>query len=381
MAQGFWVFALSVLGFGCLVSNSLASAAFVVSLALILNLIFSHQSGFEKFKNSAWVLLYAAVTLLGLWFYAPGFYQFEAAFSRWFLLVSWLMVVSGAFLLPKISEKNIKLIELSVQAGVLVLWCTCIYQAYVLNMHRVVGFHRNPNFLAAALLPSIVYFGEKYKFQIQKTREFLNLNLLFLMLVVHTMLLTATRTTIPLVFVYLSFFGFSILKNNFKFNRKRVLWCAVFVLACIWALSFLPVWRRFDLVYMIQDPAILSRFEIWKINFQNFLEHPFLGVGFMQNYLSVEDYPSLQKYMGNEVRGLLAHNTFLQVAVESGVLGLASFVGVLLRAWYKFKSLRWHLFVVLVAGLADTMLHLNRAQPSILLFSILTLLFFNKDSD
>lgn len=82
-----------------------------------------------------------------------------------------------------------------------------------------------------------------------------------------------------------------------------------------------------------------SRIKIWEVALKMIKEHPLLGVG-NGNYVSLYDtyvkkYPKLSyPYYHN----MPAHNSYLKVWSELGVLGIASFLGVLICALLKVRK-------------------------------------------
>ncbi len=83
----------------------------------------------------------------------------------------------------------------------------------------------------------------------------------------------------------------------------------------IWALRFVDVsdtWRRFGSTLSSGD-TMSGRLVIWRQALQAFLEHPIVGVG----------SGALQSYTETHIgRGVVAHNTYLSVAAELGLIGL-----------------------------------------------------------
>lgn len=69
--------------------------------------------------------------------------------------------------------------------------------------------------------------------------------------------------------------------------------------------------------------ALFSRVEIWKFSFKMFLDNPILGIG-------LGSYPNVYfGYKGTSTWHLHSHNIFIQCACELGIIGLVSFVWLL----------------------------------------------------
>jgi len=83
-----------------------------------------------------------------------------------------------------------------------------------------------------------------------------------------------------------------------------------------------------------------SRIKLWKTAIMMIKEHPILGVG-NGNYISrYDEYVS--KYKGlsyNAYKRYPAHNSYLKVESELGIIGIVSFLGVLVTALFRVKKL------------------------------------------
>jgi O-antigen ligase len=88
----------------------------------------------------------------------------------------------------------------------------------------------------------------------------------------------------------------------------------------------------------VQDNAIVGRFSEGVIAFRMFLDHPILGVG-PGNYPLL--YASYARDLGIDGRILRnPHNMFLQLAAESGILGLGSFLAIGAAAYTALNRAR-----------------------------------------
>ena len=84
-----------------------------------------------------------------------------------------------------------------------------------------------------------------------------------------------------------------------------------------------------------QDPSINTRLLMWKTTFEIIKEKPLLGSGigtFKMNYLDyqaefLKDNPYYVKYSGKAGE---AHNEYLQIWAELGIIGLGIFIGIIL---------------------------------------------------
>lgn len=73
------------------------------------------------------------------------------------------------------------------------------------------------------------------------------------------------------------------------------------------------------------EPSVERRLRIWRLGVQMFSEHPFTGVG-RGNYLAAyPDYTWMDPRLPSTPMG--AHNSPTQIAAETGLIGLAAFLG------------------------------------------------------
>lgn len=91
--------------------------------------------------------------------------------------------------------------------------------------------------------------------------------------------------------------------------------------------------KRAKSIFDLEEASNKGRLGIWKANLQSVSEHPFLGLGFGNSALALDED------IGASRRGASAHNFYLDSAVETGVLGgLASIVFFLTLAGALFRK-------------------------------------------
>jgi len=152
------------------------------------------------------------------------------------------------------------------------------------------------------------------------------------------------------------FFGIIILaifKNKTKikehsapFAKKFIIMLIIFILAfpassLIYSFSYqggdgdtLLAFKRAKTIIDIDELSVKSRMGIWKASFQSILKHPILGVG-------IGNYPVvLNEDISAAKKGASAHNLYLDVASEMGILGLI----VLLMIFFEIFKLCWKKF-------------------------------------
>jgi O-antigen ligase len=192
--------------------------------------------------------------------------------------------------------------------------------------------------------------------------------LLYIPLATTAVILTASRTAfIVLVFSFL-YIGLTLIRM--KGPRK---WAMLLLLAA--GLGVLTqtvdmqsaIDRLSSTGDQLETGNISSRGEIWKAGLDMFEERPLLGVG-IGNFAAM-----LERQIGfNQV----AHNVFLTILVESGLVGLAVYVLVVAALWraamrYDAERRRMWLFVCLIWLAACFALSWDYSKPTWLLFSII----------
>jgi len=90
--------------------------------------------------------------------------------------------------------------------------------------------------------------------------------------------------------------------------------------------------KRAKSIADLEELSVKSRLGIWKSSFESVLKHPLLGVG-IGNYAVVlnEDVSAAKK-------GASAHNLYLDIASEMGLLGLAAFLMIILSIFKRIRK-------------------------------------------
>ncbi|MCC7264039.1 MAG: O-antigen ligase family protein [Candidatus Latescibacteria bacterium] len=130
-----------------------------------------------------------------------------------------------------------------------------------------------------------------------------------------------------------------------------------------------------------QDPSINHRYHIWQVTWQMIQEHPLLGSGYgsyARRFLEVRQ--ALQNQGEFPVEGwnthfdaLYAHNEYLQIWAESGLLGLVGFVGLMVvvvagavKAEWQTKSpdlVLWGAIGLIAVMLVDSLVNYPLRLP------------------
>ncbi|BAY24258.1 hypothetical protein NIES2100_40520 [Calothrix sp. NIES-2100] len=175
------------------------------------------------------------------------------------------------------------------------------------------------------------------------------LNYLYIPSAFFAMLLTGSRGAL-----LTSLFGFLyIFSNLHRLNlRVRVVFLVLLTLFIINIPNFVPLellQRLGTIESSIAEGDLNGRVEIWQAGLRSFLRNPILGVG-------------SNAFRASTDIGKLAHNTYLSILVELGVIGFTLFLVIIINVVYhaihqqKFQRNFW-LAILLVLGIGISSLN------------------------
>jgi O-antigen ligase len=199
-----------------------------------------------------------------------------------------------------------------------------------------------------------------------------------LVLAITTVLLTASRgamlaTVVAFVIVPLTHARLTM--------KQRVAIILTVLLLVIGSLQFIPAssWDRLSTVpHELERGTLTGRTIIWKAGWELFSAHPFVGIG--ANAFRVMVSRVLAEPIHRGIPGMPpappAHNTFLSVLVEEGVIGLALFcglLGVLALSLRTMPGLQRQLWIVCLAtwAVGVSSLTWEMRKPTWFLFGLL----------
>ena len=155
-----------------------------------------------------------------------------------------------------------------------------------------------------------------------------------------TILLTASRGATLATVVALAIVPLTQARLN---GRQRTALLLTIVLLISGALYFVPAtsWERLStLPTEFAQGTFTGRTIIWKAGWEIFRAHPFVGIGANAFRLVVSRVLTDPIRVGEPDGAPPAHNTFLSVLVEQGVLGFAVFCAMLIALALSLRSLQ-----------------------------------------
>jgi len=128
--------------------------------------------------------------------------------------------------------------------------------------------------------------------------------------------------------------------------------------------------RKFLSIADLKDPATRHRFVMWHTGIDIVKEHPLLGTGigsFKKIYPKYQSkYLKTKKYGMFEGLSMFAHNDYLEITADSGILGLGTFLWLIVALyWIAFKRLKRldeskyspNLLIIILSSLTAILIH------------------------
>ena len=124
------------------------------------------------------------------------------------------------------------------------------------------------------------------------------------------------------------------------FWRKKILLLIPIMLLVIYVASPLSVQQRAKSTLSGEDRTFTMRTALWKSGWKIFKDYPLTGCGFRCVDLVNSQYPDPTGYVAR-FRGM--HNNLIQVAVDTGILGVTAWLGI----WFYFFRFLYHKAITL----------------------------------
>jgi len=280
------------------------------------------------------------------------------------ILKSWVIIPLVYFVLlinyiKSVKDLNTALYSYLASSAFLCLWG--FYQAlsgqYITIDQRVSGPFESANYLAMYITPAFVYsvvlflrafIHNKFENADTKWNKFENgiyigiAVVLFLTVLVLTQSYGGIAGSFAAIFIYIIYERFKVTEKQSKkfLNRFIVFILMIFILGG--GLTALLNHEKFEnLTKFDERTSISTRLEIWKVGLGLIKENPVLGIGLGQYEKRYAE--DAQRLLGKkpfeEVR-LHSHNLYMEFWLQSGLLGLISFIWLVILAFKQvYKNL------------------------------------------
>jgi O-antigen ligase len=200
---------------------------------------------------------------------------------------------------------------------------------------RITGTETDPNFfgiqqvLAVPLILSLFY---TYK---NKAVKIFLLSIFFLVL--YTIVFTYSRTAMLALgaVLFLSF-----LRPIF-FKRRNFTPLIIMILIFLVLIPFVPTeyWQRAKSITNLEDAAIRSRIGAWRLGLNMVRQNPFRGVGFgVFQYEYLKEAIIAPDVSGIYQTAMFAHNSFIELAAEAGLIAFVFFSLIIFSAFKYLKK-------------------------------------------
>lgn len=303
---------------------------------LFIGIIFSSQNGesgrripFNRTSLNIPIILFFLVIFISL----KKSLVSEISVEEFIIWINYFFIYFFAVNLE--NEKHPLLINTIVFWGILFVGFG-FYQRFFWQVKNVDGNFANPNIFAGFLIliiPVIFKDWGKQGGHFSRIRYFIGAIFLIALFLTGSL-----GGFFSLVLAYLIFYWS-------KFNQKaRISLLLIIGLALIWV-----IWTKF------QEPGVYNRLIWWQGALRMIGEHPWFGVGlggFGRLYL---------KYKIAGLNSTYAHNFYLQLAGEIGIIGLLIFLWLIYRFWRfsPFSGIKIGIAAVLIHNLIEYNLFLS----------------------
>ncbi len=308
-----------------------AKAAVAIGFVLLLIMWIAERVNSTVMTESIWrstklrllvlvVGVYLGICVLSIFVSDYPLLSIRGCFGKWFKNLLLCMVVADIGVRPNVARRCATVLACSsvlvvIEAITQEMFKRGVFRGYPLLMYgRMTGPYENPGDLATYLIV-IVPLLLAYLIAFRPRTSWW----LWILLFVQVMCLVRTQTLGA--WLGLGAGVFTVLVINPRLRRWGII---IFGLVVIAAGFNLQQEGRFQRIASSVDLGMADRRVMWHAAIDMIRDRPILGHGvntFMANYL--------RYWVGGERQPRYAHNCYLQVAAETGLIGLASFLGVL----------------------------------------------------
>jgi O-antigen ligase len=294
--------------------------------------------------------------------------------SRSLLLLMAIPLVS-IFYLSFNSERNA---WIKFAVACMVLGAQALIDTQILNEARADGGHNSAAFGFTALAMTSVMIASYYRFS--QIRFGKVIYFLALLMGICAMILSGTRTS------WLAGFAVVVIAMIFYLNRysflKRALIAITLLTGILIVGSSLPiVQKRVDQMIEMVSPyvkgeeqtefnSLRKRVELWKLGWQMGMENKIFGLGHSRIKQEINEYVAKAPHLKGLGTKSHLHNQFMQTFAMSGLVGLFSFVALLICHFWIFtkylgKQYSMQVRCFALAGLLLMVAYLLKSVPGV----------------
>lgn len=349
-------FLLCVLIFFLPISKAIIEITAGLSILLFLIKKFMLKKWLKKTPLNLTLFIYLAVCFLSIFLSSSAKISVKTFLNKILENVFLFFLVSETFISKK--RLNILFTILFLSSGLIGI--DGIYQFFThqdflrnrpsLDIPRIYASFTSPNALGCYLNFSLAFLAVYFFTGINSKKQKISLAVLFCLLFI-CLLLTVSRGA------WLAFFCSAAFMSVFIPHMRVFFLIILLIIISMRPLCYSFLRERLNNILTLRDIIDRDREMIWQTGWRMFMAHPWVGLGlgtFMFNFekFVIEGYPNTIPY---------AHNCYLQIASEIGVIGLTSFLAILFVFFYQglkallLKETKTFSWSILLASLTATL--------------------------
>lgn len=291
-----------------------------IDVLLIMSLIFVTFYLFNEKLNFQYHFQIACLFILLSVFYTYGYYLFrtDTTIQPIIELILFFIFIFSLILI-KWNKRDLNIISSLVAFFVIMFfyqWVTLDYPLF-----KFESVFRNPNALGAVLLVFSYFIILRAIYGNHFTKGF---NIILMLIVLFLIYCTTSRTVwLSISAILIAWIIYYFFREKFKYLFPlalglNLLFSVFYVISFNTVLGdFLDNWSR----TLFGKGLYSGRHTLWNELFNHALNSPFLGYGYGTNFTEMNS------------KGQSPHNMYLQIMLESGAIGLITFILVLYFIW------------------------------------------------
>jgi len=252
------------------------------------------------------------------------------------------------------SEKKMKIVLTTFYFSTVIISLYLIFSAKIISFDRVVLIQgENPNFfgrnIAIGFLIGLFFLIQNKNISV-KIVHIISITLLSAVIIRLFSRGIWLALGVSLLFSFLFYF-----KRIFADRKNLVLFPLILSIIVILFTFLLTEWglRRIERTF-IKDERLTygtRRIEVWSVAVKIYLEHPIIGVGVNNFFNTFPDYIYSEeiekKLLVTDLEGKDAHNVFIGILCELGIIGIIPFTIFLATIFIQIRRIKNHKFSLL----------------------------------